>query len=236
MKIIDSSKKESIYKCNLFDYVSENHSEESMRDVFLNMDIALKYIHDHGYCIEVFYPSKIEVIDNKPDHIQFVNLIELSKDESVRRAMIKQDVFNSTLIQVGMYTNTLKSLTPDFLKSNFDEIARFLPEGDVPYYRGVVQRGASAYFSDYALEKMNRDLEQLEKQLNGSEGGTALQKSNGHSLVSATSLSNDKINDDIYKQINGLKDSAFISSLAIPTIVLVSLSLIALLGWVISLI
>lgn len=228
------SNKESSYKCNLFDYVSENHSEEAMREVFLNMDIALKYIHDHGYCIEVFYPSRIEVIDNKSDHIQFDNLMELSKNDSVRRQMIKEDVFNSTLIQVGMYTNTLRSLTPDFLKNNFDEIARFLPDGDVPYYRGVVQRGASAYFSDYAVEKTNRDLEQLEKQLQENDGGNTLQKSNGHN-ISNNSLENDKINDSIYKQINGLKDVAFINYLAIPTIVLVSLSLIALIGWIISL-
>lgn len=234
MSIKGFSNKDSIYKCNLFDYISENHSEESMREVFLNMDIALKYIHEHGYCIEIFYPSKIEVIDNMADHIQFDNLMELSKNDAVRRQMIKEDVFNSTLIQIGIYTNTLRSLTPEFLKSNFDEIARFLPEGDVPYYRGVVQRGASAYFSDYAVEKMNRDLEKLEKELQENEGGNVLQKSNGHSF-GGSSLENDKINDSIYKQINGLKDVAFINYLAIPTIVLVSLSLIALVGWLISL-
>lgn len=228
------SKKDSSYKCNLFDYISENHNEDAMREVFLNMDIALKYIHEHGYCIEIFHPSKIEVINNMPDHIQFDNLMELSKDDFSRKQMIKEDVFNSTLIQVGIYTNTLRSLTPEFLKSNFDEIARFLPEGDVPYYRGVVQRGASAYFSDYALEKMKRDLEQLEKQLQETEGGTALQKTNGHSIENS-SLSNDKINDSIYRQINGLKEVAFINYLVIPTIALISLSLIALVSWVISL-
>lgn len=234
MEFKNISKKDSIYKCNLFDYVSEHHNEEDMREVFLNMDIALKYIHDHGYCIEVFYPSRIEVIDNRPDHIQFDNLMELSVNDMSRRNMIKEDVFNSALIQIGMYTNTLRSLTPEFLKSNFDEIARFLPEGDVPYYRGVVQRGASAYFCDYAAEKRKRDLEQLEKQFQESEGGNTLQKSNGHNIVTSP-FSNDRINDSIYKQINGLKDAAFVNYLAIPTIVLISLSLIALVGWIISL-
>ena len=31
--------------------------EDERREVFLNMDKALKYIHEHGYCIGVFYPT-----------------------------------------------------------------------------------------------------------------------------------------------------------------------------------
>ena len=157
-------------KVTLFDWVKEHYSDEEKREVFLNMDIALKYIHDHGYCIEQFYPSKIEILNNQPDHVQFDNIIELSNNISEKSEMIKEDIFNSSLIQIGIYTNTLKHLTPNFLRENFDEIARFLPEGDVPYYRGVVQRGASVYFSEFALEKMNRDLVQLEQQISESEG------------------------------------------------------------------
>lgn len=219
-------------KCTLLEWIREHRSEEEMREVFLNMDIALKYIHDHGYCIEVFYPTHIEILDDQPDHVQFVNLMELDHDPLTRKNMIKEDIFNSSLIQIGLYTNTMKSLTPEFLRNSFDDISRFLPEGDVPYYRGVVQRGASVYFSEYALEKMNRDLEQLEKQIQETEGGAPLQKSNGH--YENEPLSNDKINDSIYKQINGLRDVAFISYLLIPTIALVSLFVIAFISWLLS--
>ena len=223
-----------VEKSTLLDWVRTHHNEEDMREVFLNMDIALKYIHQHGYCIEIFHPSRIEILNEQPDHIQFDNLMELSKDPLTRRNMIKEDIFNSSLIQIGIYTNTIRSLTPEFLKTNFDDIARFVPEGDVPYYRGVVQRGASVYFSEYAVEKMNRDLIQLDKQIQESEGGRAMQKSNGHFSGTET-LSNDRINDDIYKQINGLKDVAFVSYLLIPTIIFISLFLIAFVGWIISL-
>lgn len=224
--------KQTVEKSSILEWVKNHRSEEDMRELFLNMDIALKYIHDHGYCIEVFFPTHIEVLDNKPDHIQFDNLIELSNDPIERKQMIKEDIFNSSLIQIGLYTNTMRSLTPDFLRSNFDDLARFVPEGDIPYYRGVVQRGASVYFCEYAVERMNRDLENLEKQINELDGGPSLQKNNGH--YENSTLSNNQINDSIYKQINGLKDVAFISYLLIPTVVLVSLFIIAFISWLLS--
>ena len=60
-------------------------SEEEIRTVFLNMDKALKYIHEHGYCVDVFYPSEIEILNNELDHIQFKKLVELSKNSVIRK-------------------------------------------------------------------------------------------------------------------------------------------------------
>lgn len=218
-------------RVTLFDWVKEHYSDEEKREVFLNMDIALKYIHDHGYCIEQFYPSKIEILNNQPDHVQFDNIIELSNNISEKSEMIKEDIFNSSLIQIGMYTNTLKHLTPNFLRENFDEIARFLPEGDVPYYRGVV-RGASVYFSEFALEKMNRDLVQLEQQISESEGNKPKEIDYSDNRK-VDNLSNDKINDAIYKQISGYREAAFISGVLVPTLIVLSVILILLITFII---
>ncbi len=179
----------------LADWVSSHPSEEDLRTVFLNMDRALKYIHDHGYCIEVFYPTEIEILENEKDHIQFKRLLELSKDPAKKREMVKEDIFNSSLIQIGIYSNSLKYLNPDFVKENFDEFAQFIPSGDVPYYRGVIQRGASVYFCEFALEKRNRDLADLEKQLGEGDGkGKQLMKQNGQN-VGVGSITNDKVKD-----------------------------------------
>lgn len=216
---------------NLFDWLSEHYTDEEKREVFLNMDIALKYIHNHGYCIEIFHPSRIKILNNNPNYVKFENLVELSSDPSERSEMIKTDIFNSSLIQIGIYTNTLKSLTPSFLKENFDEIARFLPEGDVPYYRGVVQRGAAVYFSEFALEKMNRDLKQLEQQINESEGGKPHTNYNEENKT-FDNLSNDKINDSIYKMINGAREAAFINNLLIPTVIILSIIFICLIAFI----
>ena len=219
-----------IESVSLDEWISTHHNDEEMRVVFLNMDRALKYIHEHGYCIEVFHPSEIMVLENKPDHIQFNKLLELSSDFSIRRDMIREDIFNSSLIQIGFYTNSLWRLNPEFLKEHFDEFSQFIPAGDVPYYRGVVQRDASVYFCEYALEKNNRDLEALEAQLK-EEGGLgdskSLTKTSNHN-IGVQSITNDSINDSIYKQINGLKDAAFVNLLIIPTITLAMILIIGL--------
>lgn len=215
---------------NLDEWISFHSGEDEMRSVFLNMDRALKYIHEHGYCIEVFHPLYIEVLNNSDDYIQFKKLIELSKDPILKKKMIAEDIFHSSLIQIAFYLKMtdLNQLNPDFLKENFDEVSQFIPEGDVPYYRGVIQRGASVYFCEYALEKRNRDLEDLEKEL-----GEDTSKEKVY-LKDNISITNSSVNDIIYKQINGLRDSAFVHTFLIPTIVLSLLLLFGVISWVFS--
>lgn len=222
-------------------WITNHPKEEDIRTVFLNMDIALKYIHEHGYCIEVFYPSEIEILNNELDHIQFKKLIELSKDPSIRQNMIKEDLFNSALIQIGLYfysdglgltiNEILANLKPDILKENFDAYSQVIPSGDIPYYRGVVLRGASVYFSEFALEKSNRELQELEKQLEA-EGDKNIE----NIPVNKKTPSNDRVNDNIYKQINGIKDSAFVSILAIPTLILIVVVIVIVFVWISSII
>lgn len=230
-------KKKEVESVTLGEWISSHSSEEELREVFLNMDMALKYIHEHGYCIDIFYPSEIEILNNEVNHIQFKKLMQLSLDSSRRREMIKEDLFNSTLIQIGIYSNCLNYLRPEFLKEHFEEFTQFIPSGDVPYYKGVVQRNAIVYFCEYALEKRNRDLADLEKQLgeDGSGKGRQLLKSTPHN-IGVESITNEKINDEIYSQINGMKEAAFINLLMMPTIILVVLFLLGLIGWIFSLI
>ena len=224
--------KEHYESVTLDEWISFHPSDEDMRSVFLNMDRALKYIHEHDYCIEVFHPSYIEVLNNSDNYIQFKRLIELSQDSTVRKKMIQEDIYHSSLIQIAFYLKMydLNQLNTDFLRENFDEISQFLPNGDVPYYRGVIQRGASVYFCEYALEKRNRDLDELEKQLGEDNSNSKIY------LKENVSITNDPVNDIIYKQINGLKDRAFIHTLLIPAIVLFMLLLFGVISWVISLI
>lgn len=207
---------------SLATWVNEHHSEEELRTVFLNLDRALKYIHDHNYCIEVFYPTEIEILNNEVDHIQFKHLMELSHDPVIRSQMIKEDIFNSAFLQIGIYSNCLKSLTPQFLRENFDAFCMYIPEGDSPYYRGVVQRNAAVYFCEFAVEKRNRELKELESQL----GDKSIVIPNNND-----DITNNKVNDKIYRQINGLNDNAFISWLVIPTVILIVLILVSILFW-----
>ncbi len=224
---LNSSKISSV---SLDQWVLMHPSMEELSSVFLNLDRALKYIHDHGYCIEVFYPTEIEILNDSDSYIQFNKLIELSHDPEVRKRMIQEDIFRSSFIQVGLYSNSLNYLTPEFLKENFESFTTFLPTDSVFYYRGVIERGASVYLCEFVMEKRNRDLQELEKELGEdssvSEKTLSKQKDD---------LTNHRINDRIYHQINGLKDAAFISWLFVPTLVLGALVLLSVIAWIFSL-
>ena len=158
--------------------------------------------------------------------------MELSNDSLLRKKMIQEDIFHSSLIQIAYYLrmSDLNQLNPDFLRENFDEVVQFLPSDDSPYYRGVIQRGASVYFCEYALEKRNRDLEDLEKQIGEESANEKVY------FKDNISITNDSVNDIIYKQINGIKDRAFIHSLLIPSIVLGMLLVFGVISWIFSLI
>ena len=197
------------------------HSEDDLREVFLNMDRAMKYVHDHGYCIKSFHPKEIEIINEQLDQIRFNTLLEMPFDQAVRKQYIKEDIYNSSFLQIGIYTKCLYYLNRDYLKSNYDSFATFLPQGDVPYYRGIIERGASVYLCEYDLEKRKRDLVSLEKEV-GDESVSA-----DKSSLSSLDV-NEEINSVIYRQITKNNDAAFIDFLVYPTLMLVVGVMIAL--------
>ena len=135
--------------------------------------------------------------------------------------MKREDIFRSSFIQIGMYTNSLNYLNPEFLKENFDSFAQFIPQDDVPYYRGVVQRGAGVYLYEFFLEKRKRELEDLGKQV-----GDVSAEITAINETSPAELTNTKINNQIYRQINGVDQAAFLNMALIPIAILVLLCII----------
>ncbi len=220
---------------SLGSWVDSFRNEEEMREIFLNMDRAMRYIHERGYCVASFDPRKIKILNNSVNQIKFDEIMPMPADSFEQKKFIKEDIYNSSFIQIGMYANCLYFLKRDFLKSNFDSFAQFLPEGDIPYYRGVIERGATVYFCEYAQEKLNRDLNNLENELAGNNGVSPSQKRTANNSYDSTGI-NDKINAVIYKQISGVRDSAFISLLIYPTILLVLGVIIAMIIFAISII
>lgn len=220
-KVTRLNSNNNVESVTLSEWVSTHHSEDEMCSIFLNMDRALKYIHEHGYCIDVFYPTEINVLNNNDNYVQFKKLVELSKDGNIAREMIKEDIFRSALIQIGMYTNSLNYLNPEFLKENFDSFAQFIPQDDVPYYRGVVQRGATVYLYEFFLEKRKRELEDLGKQV-----GDVSAEITAINDPSPAELTNTKINNQIYRQINGMSEAAFTNIALIPIVILIIISIV----------
>ena len=197
-------------------------SDEELRDAFISMDQTMKYIHDHGYFIQSFDPNEIEFLHHSIHQVKYHSLSPLPDNFEYQREIVRENIYTSSFLQIGIYTNCLPYMKSGFLKENFDSFATFLPEGDIPYYRGIIQRGASVYFHDYVKEKQRRDLEAMEKEF-GSEasalqGGKHLVKSNGTSILGEDDT-NKRYNDAIYSQLNKMSDAAYISFLVIPCLV-----------------
>ena len=208
-------------------WVNSGHTQDEYKEVFLNMDRALKYIHEHNYCIRSFVPSKIDILNNSLNQIRFSDIMQMPNDPRMAKNIVKEDIYNSSFIQIGLYTKCLYWLRRDFLKSNFDDFIPHLPESEVPYYRGVVERGAAVYLCEYAEERTKRDLIALEKELNGEQAAA-----NVSALNFDTDGINDHINDSIYKQISHKKsDAAFVTALIFPTLVLSLAFVFALIIW-----
>ena len=221
-----------VYSSNEFDcdpipldeWISVHYKEDECREVFIAMDRALKYIHEHGYCIEEFYPSQIEILNNDPDYLQFKKIMKIPS-EANEQVVIQEDIFNSSLVQIGLYSKCLPYLTPQSLKENFEELVQFVPAEDAPYYRGIVQRGASIYFCEYAYEKRNRDLIELGKQLG--EGDSEAK------LLQKVDLANHSINDIIYKNISSKKEYAYVSLILIPILAASMFMIYGVVSWII---
>ncbi len=216
----------------LSEWLNVFHDDEELRTVFINMDLAMKYIHNKGYCIKSFDPKDIEILNNSLKQIKYNTVLEMPNNIYDQKELVKEDIYCLVFLQIGIYTKCLVYLKPKFLKENFNSFATFLPEGDVPYYRGIIERGASVYFSEYVVEKKKRDLQALENEVGGvstntninfksNERGKSLVKSNGRGFGDYGLLDeNSQINDSIYSQLNR-KEAAFVHFILLPMLLFV---------------
>lgn len=204
------------YTVSLSEWLAFNSNTEEYRKLFIGMSSALKYIHENDYCVLSFNPRDIDILNDDFSQIRFNVLDKMPGDNSEKRMIIKQNVFDHAFLQIGVYTDCLNYLKESFLKSNFNDFVLFLPPDDVSYYRGVVERGASVYFVDYTAELQKRELASLEAEL-GAEGGASnsrsLVKSNGKSILA------DEKYDSIYKLNNSINEAAFVSFFVVPIVV-----------------
>ena len=112
-----SAHKATYDSVTLESWLKIRHSEDDLREVFLNIDRAMKYVHDHGYCIKSFHPKEIEIINEQLDQIRFNTLLEMPFDQAVRKQYIKEDIYNSSFLQIGIYTKCLYYLNRDYLNT-----------------------------------------------------------------------------------------------------------------------
>lgn len=211
---------------SLDEWLQFNSDTEKRRNLFINMSSSLKYIHNRGYYVSSFLPANIDVLDGATSQVRFNELDIMPDDYKIKTDIVRQNIFDTAFLQIGIYTDCLPYLRRDFLVDNFDEFSTFIPSTDIPYYRGVIQRGANVYLVDFCNELRNRELAALGASLgdnnnqssnvginqSNGKGNKILNKSNGKSILS----------DDQYSfiyDLNKTKDAAFVSFLLIPLFV-----------------
>lgn len=206
----------------LYEWLQEYHSISDYQDFFVNMDIAMKYIHDRGFYITSFALNQIELLNDSIHQVRFKMLEELPSNLNEKKELIRNNIYYAAVLQIGVYAKCLQYFTTEamqFLKQNFEQFATFLPPEDVPYYRGIVEKGASVYYSSYVGERKRRELEDLDKAVSGMDSnarGNFIPKSNyrAEDLIP----DNAKANAVIYARL-GHREAAFARALIYPIII-----------------
>lgn len=232
---------------SLNDWINSEYDIDAAREIFIYMSSALKYIHNKGYYVSSFYPVDIDILNGAINQIRFNGLEKMPDDKAVRKQIVKNNIYSSAFLQIGIYSNCLEYLKSSFLRENFDKFSELLPVEDIPYYKGVVLSGFSVYFDDYVVERRKRELNELKKTTGTSDEGYGsskrLIKTNGSISSDEESIrsfnfdfSNKEVNGSIYKQLrSGLEDAAFVSFLIIPALVSIGAIIFAIVALVMSL-
>ncbi len=210
----------------LNEWLQGYHTNEQLQDLFVNMDIAMKYIHNQGYYISSFALDRVTLLNHSIRQIKFQNLEPLPYDISQKKNVVRDNIFMSSVLQIGLYAKCLQHFTMNTipsLKENFREFSIFLPPEDVPYYSGIIEKGASVYYSEYVGERKKRDLQNLEKEVssNGGESrGKSLVKTNGNYTAEDFLPHNEEANEIIYASL-AKKEAAFVRALIYPILVFI---------------
>ncbi len=223
-------------------YKSE-HPSSQKRQMFLYIDFAMRFVHSKGYCVKTFDPKEIEILNNSIDQIKFNYLIEMPEEAATKTKLMKEDIYNLALLQVGLYcfsANNFYNMNSNFVKENFDKFVPVLPETDIPYLRGIIERNANVYFTEFELERIKREDNNLQKEIEvlDNKNEIVLKKNLEKKY---NDFSNDKINNVIYKQIiknneyQKLKNSAFVSIFVYPMIFVILIGILAVLAIVFDL-
>lgn len=220
-------RKEKVDETTLNEWLQSSYDHEQLQELFVNMDLAMKYIHEQGYYVSSFALDKISLLNQSIRQIRFRDLTPLPKDFLAQKNVVRDNIFMASILHVGLYAKCLQYFTMETIptiKENFSQFSIFLPPEDVAYYSGIIERGASVYYSAFVGERKKRDLQNLENEVssNGSQTrGKSLVKSNGTNYTAADFIpDNEETNEIIYSNLTK-KEGAFARSFIYPILIFV---------------
>ena len=192
---------------SLADWVSMHDSMEEKREFLLNADLALKFLNSNGIKVDSFDFNDIFIVD---DNIREIKFNVINNIGSVTPADTRSNIYDAAKLALYLYLYPCDVIDDNFLKSHFKDFSFAFPAEDVPYYQGIVERGASVYFSDFDYQKRKMDLEKL-SDASKKDGDTDLMGDVDPSMLPRPN--NDEINKKLYRE------AAYAMTIALPTII-----------------
>ena len=166
----------------LDEYIKSYHDNDEYTHLFYVMDSTMKYIHGKGYYVINFNPKNI-VVGVTNDNRDFVTFKSLDVMDDDITSKINNNIYNLAFLEIGILSETLEYLKPEFLKENYSQFKIFIPENLVNYYQMIVVNGRHTYLSDYIEIKNKQEVNKLNKALEEegrSSKGRSYVKSTGH--------------------------------------------------------
>lgn len=212
----------------LKDWLQKPHTQEELQHLFLNMDNTMHYIHNKGYGIVPtlyegypdFDPKDIRVItENGQQGILFQNVSMVFPN--YRDELIRQNIYSLSVLAVKAYANITEKVRHEGLKREFEEFKMFVPEEDIPYYRGILLRNNSVYYADWVKERTKKEVQKEESALQGT--------SRSASLTKATEAGR------FYSQLENNDTAAFIHLYIFPAIIIFLSFMIPFIAWIFAL-
>ena len=158
----------------LDEYTKSYHDNDEYTHLFYVIDSTMKYIHGKGYYVINFNPKNIVVgvTNNNEDYVNFKS-IDVMDDDITNK--INNNIYNLAFLEIGLLSEMLDNLRPEFLKENYSQFKIFIPENLVNYYQMIVVNGGHTYLCDYIEIKNKQEITKLNKALE-EEGGRGRSK------------------------------------------------------------
>ena len=191
-----------------------------MKKMFLSLDKKMKLYHNNNYVITSFRVQDIYIYETMDSNGELKFDTDFKKYISSDDSDVytpKDNIFYVACLAVGIYNNCLSYINPDnptFLRNNFSLFAENMPMEVVPYYRGVIERGASVYLSEFVEAREKQEIERMKAEAKEEE--EKLAKKSEIRKDPLTSIDNDTW---------GTRDAAF-SSIALFPILIAILGII----------
>ncbi|MBR4617841.1 MAG: hypothetical protein IKO49_00825 [Bacilli bacterium] len=146
---------------------SRDKDVPEMKKMFLSMDKKIKLYHEHNYVINSFRVQDIVIyqsIDNNGEIKYDTDFKEVVSSNESTNYTANDNIFYAACLAIGIYNNCLSYINPEnpvFLKNNFSLFAENMPLEVVPYYRGVIERGATVYLSEFIEAKEKQEIDRM---------------------------------------------------------------------------